>query len=201
MTDLFEQKANNWDMRDHVKALSDAVGSAMLTKINFTDTMTVMDFGAGTGLISSHIAAQINKIVAVDISKSMLDQLVKKPELQHKVEPLCQDITSEPLNLQFDVIVSAMAVHHIEDTAHLIKVFASHLKANGQIALADLDSEDGNFHQENTEGVYHHGFDRQELKKLLEENHFKDIEFVTAHTIDKPNKGYPVFLLTATIDK
>jgi len=201
MTDFFEEKANDWDMRDHVKALSDAVGSAILSKIHFTDIMTVMDFGAGTGLISSHIVSKVNKITAVDVSKAMLDQLVRKPELQDKVETLCRDITIEPLNLQFDVIVSAMAMHHVKDTDNLTKVLGSHLKANGQIALADLDSEDGNFHPENTEGVYHDGFERQELKNLFEKNGFKDIEFVTAHIIDKAGKPYPIFLLTATIDK
>lgn len=201
MIDLFGEKANDWDMRDHVKALSDAVGSEILSRIHFTDTMTVMDFGAGTGLISSHIVSKVNKITAVDVSKSMLDQLVRKPELRGKVEALCQDITLEPLNLQFDVIVSAMTMHHVKDTDNLTKVLGSHLKSNGQIALADLDSEDGNFHPENTEGVYHDGFDRQELKNLFEKNGFKDVEFFTAHTIDKVGKFYPIFLLTATIDK
>ncbi len=201
MTDLFEEKANDWDMRDHVKALSDAIGSAILSKIHFTETMNVMDFGAGTGLISSHIVAKVNKITAVDVSIAMLDQLVSKPELQGKVEAVCRDITVDPMNLQCDVIVSAMAMHHVKDTDNLIKVLGSHLKPDGQIALADLDTEDGNFHAENTKGVYHYGFDRQELKNLLEENGFKDIEFVTAHTIDKAGKPYTVFLLSATIDK
>jgi len=201
MTDLFEEKADDWDMRDHVRALSDAIGSAIFSKIHFTETMNVMDFGAGTGLISSHIVSKVNKITAVDVSIAMLDQLVSKPELQGKVEAVCQDITIEPINLQFDVIVSAMAMHHVKDTDNLTKVLGSHLKANGQIGLADLDSEDGNFHPENTEGVYHDGFERQELKNLFEKNGFKDIEFVTAHIIDKAGKPYPIFLLTATIDK
>ena len=188
MIDLFGEKANDWDMRDHVKALSDAVGSEILSKIHFTDTMPVMDFGAGTGLISSHIVSKVNKITAVDVSKSMLDQLVRKPELRGKVEALCQDITIEPLNLQFDVIVSAMAMHHVKDTDNLTKVLGSHLKSNSQIALADLDSEDGNFHPENTEGVYHDGFDRQELKNLFEKNGFKDVEFLTKIEVLKIGK-------------
>ena len=129
MSDLFKEKSKDWDMRDHVKALSDDVGAMILKKIAFTEKMTVMDFGAGTGLICSH------------------------------------------------------------------------LKPNGQIALADLDTEDGHFHSENTEGVYHFGFDRKELKHLFEENGFKNVEFVTTHTIDKAGKPYPVFLLTAILIK
>ena len=201
MTDLFEEKANDWDMRDHVQALSDAIGAAILKKIPFTETMTVMDFGAGTGLICSHIVSKVSHIIAVDVSKAMLEQLLSKSELHHKVEAVCQDITIQPLDLQFDVIVSAMALHHVKDINKLFKVLGAHLKPDGQIALADLDVEDGNFHPENTVGVYHYGFDRQELKKLLEDNGFRNIEFITVHAIDKAGKRYSVFLLTATFDK
>jgi len=48
------------------------------------EQMRVMDFGAGTGLISSQVAPLVKKIVAVDISEAMLNKLVAKPELQEK---------------------------------------------------------------------------------------------------------------------
>jgi len=201
MSDLFKEKAKDWDMRDHVKALSDAVGAMILNKIDFTEKMTVMDFGAGSGLICSHLVSKVYKITAVDVSQAMLENLSKKSELQDRVEGVCQDITVQPLDLQFDAIVSAMAMHHVKDIDNLIKALVSHLKPNGQIALADLDTEDGHFHSENTEGVYHYGFDRKELKYLFEENGFKNVEFVTTHTIDKAGKPYPVFLLTAILIK
>ena len=201
MSDLFKEKAKDWDMRDHAKALSDAVGAMILNKIDFTEKMAVMDFGAGTGLICSHLVSKVYKITAVDVSQAMLENLSKKTELQNRVEGVCQDITVQSLDLQFDVIVSAMAMHHVKDIDNLIKSLVSHLKPNGQIALADLDKEDGHFHSGNTEGVYHYGFDRKELKHLFEENGFKNVEFVTTHTIDKVGKLYPVFLLTAILMK
>ncbi|MDX1812853.1 MAG: hypothetical protein R3240_12935 [Gammaproteobacteria bacterium] len=89
-------------------------------------------------------------------------------------------------------------MHHVEDTENLAKTFALHLKPNGKIALADLDSEDGTFHPEDVEGVYHHGFDQDALKAILETNGFVDIEFVNAHTVSKEGKDYTIFLVTAT---
>ena len=121
-----------------------------------------------------------------------------KPELKDKVHIVCQDITRQALDKKFDVIISAMAMHHVEDTDNLIKSFASHLEPQGQVALADLDSEDGTFHPEDVEGVYHHGFDRDALKAILEQNGFTDVAFTTAHTVNKEGKDYPVFLVTAT---
>ena len=198
MVDLFNEKASDFDASDMIKKLSSAVGLSILDKVNFHDQMVVMDFGAGTGLISSHVAPLVNKIVAVDISKAMLDKLVSKPELYGKVEAVCQNIIDKPLDTNFDLIMSAMALHHIEDTREIIRTFLDHLKPGAMIALADLDKEDGSFHPENTEGVFHFGFERDLLENILDENGFYNIEFTTAHTINGETKNYPIFLVTAT---
>ena len=198
MADLFEEKSQEWDKNEMIRGLSSAIGSTMLEKVDFHPDMEVMDFGAGTGLISGQVATKVGKITAVDISEAMLEKLVAKPELQGKVKTICQDITQKPLAEKYDVIVSAMAMHHVEDTDNLAKTFASHLKPQGKVALADLDSEDGSFHPEDTEGVYHSGFDRDSMKSILEKNGFSNIEFVTAHTVEKESGHYPVFLVTAT---
>jgi 2-polyprenyl-3-methyl-5-hydroxy-6-metoxy-1,4-benzoquinol methylase len=198
MTDLFSEKAKDWDVNDMVLALSSGIGSTLINNVELTEQMNVLDFGAGTGLLTAQVAARVNKVTAVDVSQSMLDQLIAKVELNGKVEPLCQDIISQPLDTKFDLIVSAMAMHHVEDTDKMIQSFAVHLKPGAKIALADLDKEDGSFHPEGIEGVYHDGFARDNLQSILEKSGFKDIKFVTAHTVDKAEKAYPVFLVTAT---
>ena len=197
MPDLFNEKAKTWDADDMVKKLSSAVGSSILENISFHDQMEVMDFGAGTGLISTHVAPLVKKIVAVDISKAMLDKLLLKSEFHGKVEAVCQDITENPINRQFDFIMSAMALHHVEDTQKLIQILSEHLNVGAMIALADLDKEDGSFHPEGTEGVFHFGFERETLEAILKDNGFADVQFVTAHTIKKEDKEYSVFLVTA----
>jgi len=197
MADLFEEKAQEWDKNEMIRGLSSGIGSTMLDKVDFHPDMEVMDFGAGTGLISGQVAAKVGKITAVDISESMLEKLIAKSELKDKVQTVCQDITKKPLDKKYDVIVSAMAMHHVKDTDNLAKTFASHLKPHGKVALADLDTEDGTFHPEDTEGVYHSGFDRNAMKAILEKNGFGNIEFVTAHTVEKETGHYPVFLVTA----
>ena len=197
MADLFTEKAQDWDANQMVLQLSSAIGSSILKHVPLHSQMQVLDFGAGTGLICSQIAPRVNKVVAVDISAAMLDKLISKQELQSKVEAVCQDITTTPLDGRFDLIVSAMAMHHVENTEQLFASFAQHLNSNGKLALADLDKEDGTFHPEDIEGVYHLGFEREKLQSIMEKKGFGDIEFVTAHTVDKGKKQYPVFLVTA----
>lgn len=198
MSDLFNEKAKNWDASERKKLISSAVGSSILKHVPLHQQMDVMDFGAGTGLISAHVVPFVHQIVAVDISKAMLDKLTAKPALQDKVKAVCQDITDKPIKAKFDLIMSAMAVHHVENTSKLINTFYQHLKPGGKVALADLDKEDGSFHPEGSEGVFHSGFDRNELQTLLENNGFDNVQFFTVHTMQKNDKQYPIFLVVAT---
>ncbi len=197
MADLFKDKSRDWDANERVILLSQAVGSSIVEHVPLNDTMTVMDFGAGTGLISSRVAPRVKKIIAVDVSESMLGNLAAKPELKEKVSTACQDILTAPINEKFDLIMSAMAMHHVEDTPGLLETFARHLKPGAMIALADLDSENGSFHPPGTEGVFHYGFDRNELQAMLEHAGFECVYFCTAHTVRKEEKDFTVFLVTA----
>lgn len=198
MTDLFKEKAQDWDANEMVKGLSLGIGAAIQANLKLDNSMTVMDFGAGTGLITSQIAGRVENVVAVDVSQAMLDKLMAKEELRGKVKAQCRNILENPLSDRFDLIVSAMAMHHVEDTDRLIACFAEHLKHNGKIALADLDQEDGSFHPADIEGVYHRGFSREALQSMLQQHGFTDIGFTTAHTVNKGDKSYPVFLVVAS---
>ncbi len=197
MNDLFKQKAEGWDTQSIPQLLSKHIGPAIIEHIKLNPEMEVMDFGAGTGLLTSHIAPVVKSVAAVDISRSMLEKLLAKPELHNKVTAHCQNILYEPLGQQFDLIVSAMAMHHVQDTSSLLKGFAQHLKPGALIALADLDKEDGSFHPPGTEGVYHLGFVRKEFAKQLEASGFEDITFHTAYTVKKENVEFPIFLVIA----
>lgn len=197
MPDLFKSKAGDWDERPIPAQISAGVGRALLERVALRDDMQVMDFGAGTGLICAQVAPHVAKVLAVDISEAMLSKLAEKPELAGKVETICQDVLKSPLGRRVDLVVSAMAMHHVQDTERLVRVFAEHLVAGGRIALADLDSEDGSFHPPGAEGVFHAGFDRDALRAILERHGFTDVDFRTAQELEREGKHYSVFLVTA----
>ena len=62
-------------------------------------------------------------------------------------------------------------------------------------ALADLDTEDGSFHDADAEGIHHLGFDRAELTGLARAAGFVDVEVRTATEIEREGRRYPMFLL------
>ncbi len=197
MTDLFEAKAADWDANERRMRMAAAIGNSILEHVQLHEHMRVMDFGAGTGLIAARIAPRVERLVAVDTSPAMLEKLAAKEELEGRVEIVCRDLLEDPLDTRFDLIVSAMTLHHVEDTSRLLHRFNEQLKPSGMLALADLDQEDGSFHEQGTEGIFHFGFDRAELGALLERQGFEQVEFFTAHRIERNDREYPVFLVTA----
>lgn len=197
MPDFFKAKANDWDASEFRAQLSSAIGTSIVEHVALNSDMMVMDFGAGTGLLTSQMTPRVKSVDAVDTSASMLEKLVAKPEFEGKVIAVCQDITQEPLDLRYDLIISAMAMHHVEDTDQLFATFSKHLTPGGYIAIADLDEEDGTFHEPGSEGIFHHGFVRDELRAIITKNGFDDVRFYNVHTIERNDRGYPVFLVTA----
>lgn len=198
MTDLFQDKAQDWDTRPVPAQISEGVFAALTQHVSFAPTLTVMDFGAGTGLVAGKLASLVGRIVAVDVSPSMLEQLASKPELAAKADIVCQDILVAPLGRTVDLVVSAMAMHHVQDTRALLRALFDHLVPGGHVALADLDTEDGTFHPPGTEGIFHTGFDRTALGALLEFTGFTHVTFHDACEVTRDGRRYPIFLVTAT---
>ena len=194
--DYFKHKANNYEQNknrvDNVKNIANAI----CQEIKYDKTMHIMDFGSGTGLLLEKIAPFVDKITAIDMSPSMNKKLNdKRDSLGCKLEILEIDLSKVKLNKKFHGIISSMAIHHIKDVKNLFKDFYNMLHDNGTIAIADLDIEDGSFHTEDT-GVYHFGFDRNELINLAKEAGFKNLKIQSASIVYKPNGEYPIFLLT-----
>jgi len=166
-------------------------------KILLNKNMEIMDFGAGTGLLSYFVSQEVQKIVAVDNSPSMLREFNnKKEEFGCETEVLECDLSVDDIERSFDGIISSMTIHHLEDIEALFEKFYAMLESDGFIALADLDSEDGSFHSDNT-GVFHFGFKRENLRKIAEKLGFKNIEFTLANEIKKAHQTFTVFLMTA----
>jgi 2-polyprenyl-3-methyl-5-hydroxy-6-metoxy-1,4-benzoquinol methylase len=100
-----------------------------------------------------------------------------------------------------NAIVSSMTLHHVRDIPRLARIFFSMLEPGGRIALADLSTEAGDFHTDNT-GVHHFGFAADWLCATFTAAGFADARTSVAHTVRKQitsgeTKDFPILLLTA----
>lgn len=194
----FDSQAAEWDDNPARAALAKGIAAAIRENVPLEKPMSAMEFGCGTGLISREILPLVGTIKAIDLSPGMIGQLQKQiteNSLQN-ITAQCLDIFTDPPNESFDFIFSGMALHHVSDTDVLLDALTELLTPCGFIALADLDLEDGTFHDEAAEPV-HHGFDRAELMQKLRARGFEKTAAVTAHGMHKNGRDYPVFLITA----
>lgn len=195
--DFFASKAKDYDAEVSRTQNVSTIAQTILKEVAFSKEMSIMDFGSGTGLLLSEIAPYVDQITAVDISPAMTDVLEsKKEEIPCALQIVQMDLTKETLNQEFDAIISSMTIHHIEEPLALFQKLYTLLKTGGTIAIADLDTEDGSFHTEDT-GVFHCGFDRENFVQMVKKAGFTDIKIQDASTIIKSNTNYTVFLLTA----
>ncbi len=193
----FDAVAHEWDRGDTRQRIAEATARAVFENIPLQNGMDLLDFGAGTGLLSFRLLPRVRSVTAVDLSEKMLEVLRAKRAPGDRIETITQDILEQPLDRRFDGIVSSMAMHHVPDTAALMRTFYKHLNPGGFLAVADLDEEDGTFHSRGNDGVHHFGFDREALRTVTAEAGFRDIGFTTVLNIEKPYGTYPVFLLNA----
>jgi len=197
MQDHFKNKAQNWDSGDIRVNGAKTIANAIEKEINLTQEMDILDFGVGTGLLGFSIAPKVKQVYGVDTSLKMLEKLQEKNRPELKIKTYHQDIIKKPLEQQFDGLISSMTLHHVEDLDAFFKTIYNNIKKGGFIAIADLESEDGSFHSDNT-GVHHFGFDAKTLHEIVHKHGFKNVKIQNINTINKPYKNFGVFLLTAT---
>ncbi|MEA3374200.1 MAG: class I SAM-dependent methyltransferase [Campylobacterota bacterium] len=193
----FDLVANEWDKKEMRLMIAASCAEAIKRHLPLSGSMHIMDFGAGTGLLSFEIAKSVETVTAVDTSLKMLEVLEAKNSDELAVQTHCGDIMHLPLENDFDGIVSSMAMHHLEDTKAFFRVLGEHLKPGGFVAICDLAKEDGSFHSHGNDGVYHFGFYEDALRKIVEEAGFDAVNFYPVYTVEKESGSYPVFLLYA----
>ncbi|WP_152183545.1 class I SAM-dependent DNA methyltransferase [Sulfurimonas indica] len=196
MQDNFKEKAKNWDQGDIRVNNAKVIADAIQKRVHLTQDMEIMDFGVGTGLLGFEIAKKVKQVYGVDTSIGMLEKLKEKNCDTLHIIPIQQDIIKQPLKQKFDGLVSSMTLHHVENLEAFFKTIHNNLKEDGFIAIADLESEDGTFHSDNT-GVHHFGFNEKELREIVEKSGFIDVVIENINTINKPHRDFGVFLLTA----
>jgi ubiquinone/menaquinone biosynthesis C-methylase UbiE len=195
----FDERAREWDTAER-QARAEVVAAAIRDAVGLTPDTRVIDLGAGTGLLGIALAPDVGEVVLAEPSAGMLDVANEKLSAggPANVTAVRFDLTADPPpGDPFDLVVSLLVLHHLEDTAAALAAIARLLRPGGRVALADLDSEDGTFHSADAEGIHHLGFDRDRLGDLARVAGFEDVEFRTATTIEDDGRRYPLFLLLA----
>lgn len=206
----FDDKAATWDDDPDKVARAQDVARAVLAAVPTGPGTRLLEYGAGTGLVTQALQERVGPVTLADNSAGMravLHDKIASGALPTGARVWDLDLEGEPgpgvpadpaerLDPQerFDLVVSSMVMHHVKDLPAVLTGFAGLLEAGGHLALADLDSEDGSFHSYDFGG--HHGFDRGEVAQELESAGFTEVTVGDCTEIHRDGRVYPVFLAT-----
>ena len=184
----FNNQSLSWDNEKRVKrakVIADEIAASVELRANFY----AMEFGCGTGLISFNLHNKLKAITCIDTSLGMIDIVKAKIQQQQvtNIKPyLCNINEDDQFKSEYDLIYTSMALHHIADIETILTNLYKLLKQEGYLCIVDLDEDDGSFHKLEEDFTGHHGFNQQELKKVLEKIGYHEVKSHTFYHDVKP---------------
>ncbi|MEA5098756.1 MAG: class I SAM-dependent methyltransferase [Burkholderiaceae bacterium] len=141
----FDASASTYDgtRRQLIPCFDEFYGSALaLMPFRPEDRFRVLDLGAGTGLFSALVLDRFPKaqLTLVDIAEAMLSKARERfAGVSGQCEFVVEDYSTAPLPGRFDVVVSALSIHHLTNSlkATLFRRIYDVLPAGGMFINAD----------------------------------------------------------------
>ncbi len=199
----FDIKAAEWDQNKMHWDRSVAVTNQIKKLIPLNKQMVALEYGAGTGIASFLLKDSLKEITLMDTSSEMVKIMNEKikAEKVKNLKTLNFDLElADYKRVRFDLIFTLMVLHHVTDIENIIKRFYYLLNPGGYLAIADLYSEDGSFHDKNFTG--HNGFEVEVLSDQIRKLGFVNLKHTRCYTIQRKiseteTKNFDIFLLIA----
>ncbi len=140
-TDSEEVQA--YDLRMHKLRDIESESKWLREILKIKDTDLLLEIGTGTGELALKLSAYCRKVVAIDVSKKMIDFAKMKAESQNKANIQFYNagfLTFENYDEPFDVIVTQLALHHLPDYWKMMALRRIYgmLKEGGKFYLRDV---------------------------------------------------------------
>jgi ArsR family transcriptional regulator len=158
--EFFDRAAAGWD-EERSEGLGLMAGSLALAGLLPRD-LTVLDLGTGTGRLLPMLAGQLDRVVAVDLSRSMLARARERLPAG-RVRFLRADAARLPVaDSVVDGVVANMILHHIDQPSVLLREASRVLRPGGQAVIVDFEAHEERWLLEE-EGHRWAGFDPAQL--------------------------------------
>lgn len=196
----FNAAAAAWDDNPVRVQRAWQVAEAILREVPVRADMCALDYGCGTGLVALALQPHVCEMVAADNAEGMLEIVQQKVQAGglKNVRAVLLDLEQEELGESgFDLIVSSMAFHHLQEPGLVLRRLAEGLNCGGFAALADLDGGSEDFHDQD-EGIKHHGFGAAERQEMFAQAGLSGVRTLEVFRMPKEKDGvtreFPVLL-------
>ncbi|MCR8659516.1 class I SAM-dependent methyltransferase [Paenibacillus endoradicis] len=123
ISSAFNEVAQKYDVQRKklIPCFDDFYGTATALASSNKKSPSILDLGAGTGLMSSFLLKKYPNasVTLIDLSEKMLDVAKTRLQSYPNVSYLIADYTNYIAKEQYDIIVSALSIHHLTDPQKL----------------------------------------------------------------------------------
>ncbi|MGP1581070.1 MAG: class I SAM-dependent methyltransferase [Wolinella sp.] len=190
----FDSEAAKWDKNPEILQRSMRIAEQIRAKIPLDKHFRVLDYGCGTGELLLALQPYVSWLLGVDTSAGMVKRFLEKMK-----EAGLENISAQVLDFgeiphgEFELVICSMVLHHIPDPILYLRELERLITPGGYLVIVDLAKENGSFHPKGMSGVFHEGFESEEIRAWLEycylEERLHDPRF---YTIAKNAQEYPI---------
>lgn len=203
VTSDFGSLAASWDSDPLKVERAQTVAREIGRRFDLPHKLRILEIGAGTGLVSQHLANLSGELELTLLEPSGGMRTVIEQKVAAGILPKNARIWEEtleersPARERFDLVVSVMAMHHLPEVSVALRLMHELLASRGRLVVVDLEAEDGSFHPPGFSG--HPGFDPSSFGQLLQSVGVADIQ-VTGNifAMEKNSRSYPLFMASGT---
>ncbi len=172
--EYFDSVAGEWDTMQR-SFFSEKVREKAFAVANVEEDRLAADIGAGTGFITEGLIRRGVRVIAVDQSRNMIEELRKKVSKATKIDFRVGSVEKLPIaDETVDYAFANMVLHHVSSPQDAIREMTRILKSGGKIIITDLDEHNFEFLKTEHKDRWM-GFKREEVRKWLSKAGLKNV--------------------------
>ena len=185
----WDDYAEEWDSNASTAEYADNAFRELTQAVKLDD-LRVFDFGCGTGLLAERLSPHVDKVVALDGARKMIEQL--KFKALPNVFPIADFLTTDLIknnalmNAKFDLVTASSVCAFLPDYEATLLLLKSLLVSGGIYVQWDWFSTD-----ESSEM----GFTERKVSQSLNDAGFINISLTQPFTIENSNGKMPVLMV------
>lgn len=153
------------------------------------DFKSVLDLGAGTGLLTKYLLQKFPSasFTLVDISEQMLEVARLRFKDQQNIELIVSDYSKKLPEKKFDLITSALSIHHLDNDSkiNLYSMIFNNLEKGGYLINLDQFNSNSDFINENYNNWWYKFIEKNLITIKDREAMLKRRELDRENTIDE----------------